>query len=65
MRKKYRDAKEKVGRYNLKGSGFTLGGVMLVGKNNTGVLYIHRETVFGDKVNMNDLLSACKHANDQ
>ena len=36
---------------NMKGEGFLLGGVLLLGKLDTGILYEHRENKLGDACN--------------
>lgn len=45
---------------NLKGEGFVLGGVYVIGPGQQGVLLEHREMEFGDKVNPSDVLQAVR-----
>eukprot|EP01130_Rhizamoeba_saxonica_P005147 TRINITY_DN2065_c0_g1_i1.p1 TRINITY_DN2065_c0_g1~~TRINITY_DN2065_c0_g1_i1.p1 ORF type:complete len:132 (-),score=31.21 TRINITY_DN2065_c0_g1_i1:130-525(-) len=51
-------AKKKVSDYNLKGIGNILGGVLVV--TNNEVVYEHRESIFGDIVNVDELLQFCR-----
>eukprot|EP01101_Sappina_pedata_P013419 TRINITY_DN9684_c0_g1_i1.p1 TRINITY_DN9684_c0_g1~~TRINITY_DN9684_c0_g1_i1.p1 ORF type:complete len:215 (-),score=61.85 TRINITY_DN9684_c0_g1_i1:88-732(-) len=44
---------------NLEGEGRLLGGVLVVGAANQGILYQHREKVFGDHADLDDILAAC------
>uniref|UniRef100_A0AAY4DLS6 Peroxiredoxin-like 2A n=1 Tax=Denticeps clupeoides TaxID=299321 RepID=A0AAY4DLS6_9TELE len=43
---------------NMKGEGFILGGVFVIGTGNQGILMEHREKEFGDKVNISSVLEA-------
>jgi len=43
---------------NMKGEGRLLGGVFVIGPGNTGVLYEHRESEWGDHANLTDILNA-------
>lgn len=45
---------------NMKGEGFILGGVYVIGPGDQGILLEHREKEFGDKVNIADVLEAVK-----
>lgn len=45
---------------NLKGEGYILGGVFVIGAGNQGILLEHREKEFGDKVDTADVLEAVK-----
>lgn len=45
---------------NMKGEGFILGGVFVIGSGKQGVLLEHREKEFGDKVNNESVLEAAK-----
>ncbi|CAB4070299.1 Peroxiredoxin-like 2A [Lepeophtheirus salmonis] len=45
---------------NLEGDGSLLGGTFVMGPGSEGVLYEHRETYFGDHVNMTEVLSIAK-----
>ncbi|CAB4070282.1 Peroxiredoxin-like 2A [Lepeophtheirus salmonis] len=45
---------------NLEGDGSLLGGTFVMGPGSKGVLYEHRETYFGDHVNMEDILSIAR-----
>mmetsp|Transcript_21149 Transcript_21149/g.29644 ORF Transcript_21149/g.29644 Transcript_21149/m.29644 type:complete len:121 (-) Transcript_21149:215-577(-) len=45
---------------NLKGEGRLLGGVLVVGKGDEGVLADFREEVWGDHADPKDILEACK-----
>ena len=47
---------------NYKGEGRLLGGLLVIGKGDTGILFEHREKVFGDHASIEDILSACKKA---
>ncbi|KAK2876008.1 hypothetical protein Q8A67_020104 [Cirrhinus molitorella] len=43
---------------NVRGEGFVLGAVYVVGPGQQGILLEHREMEFGDKVNMSDVIQA-------
>jgi len=43
---------------NLKGDGTLLGGVVVLGPGNQGVLYDHKEGTFGDHCNTTEVLRA-------
>lgn len=45
---------------NVLGEGFVLGGVFVIGQRQQGILLEHRETEFGDKVNIEDVLQAVR-----
>lgn len=45
---------------NLKGDGTLLGGVFVLGKGTQGILFEHRESEFGDKANITEVLLAAK-----
>ncbi|KAK0139742.1 Redox-regulatory protein FAM213A [Merluccius polli] len=45
---------------NMKGEGFILGGVFVIGPGDQGILLEHREKEFGDKVSNEDVLEAVK-----
>uniref|UniRef100_A0AAY4DLF4 Peroxiredoxin-like 2A n=1 Tax=Denticeps clupeoides TaxID=299321 RepID=A0AAY4DLF4_9TELE len=45
---------------NMKGEGFILGGVFVIGTGNQGILMEHREKEFGDKVNISSVLEAAR-----
>lgn len=45
---------------NLKGEGWTMGGVLVVGPQDQGILYEHLETKFGVRCNIEDVLAAVK-----
>ncbi|KPP66370.1 hypothetical protein Z043_115137 [Scleropages formosus] len=51
-------AKRKGFQGNIKGEGFTLGAVFVIGPGKQGILLEHREKEFGDKVNMSSVLEA-------
>lgn len=43
---------------NMKGEGRLLGGVFVIGPQDTGVLLDHRESEFGDHANLTDIMNA-------
>lgn len=45
---------------NVFGEGFILGGVYVLGPGQQGIMLEHRETEFGDKVNLLDVLKTVK-----
>lgn len=45
---------------NMKGEGFILGGVYVIGPEKQGILLEHQEKEFGDKVNTESVLEAVK-----
>uniref|UniRef100_A0A672GWS7 Peroxiredoxin-like 2A n=1 Tax=Salarias fasciatus TaxID=181472 RepID=A0A672GWS7_SALFA len=45
---------------NVLGEGFVLGGVFVIGREYQGILLEHREIEFGDKVNIEDVISAAR-----
>lgn len=45
---------------NVFGEGFVLGGVFVIGRGQQGILLEHREIVFGDKVNIKDVIEAVR-----
>ncbi|KAG5176576.1 peroxiredoxin-like protein [Tribonema minus] len=47
---------------NWEGEGRLLGGLLVVGKGDEGVLFEHREKAFGDHASMDDILAACRKA---
>ncbi|CAL9687470.1 unnamed protein product [Knipowitschia caucasica] len=47
-------------RGNLRGEGFVLGGVFVIGPGDQGILLEHREKEFGDKVNMLAVITAVR-----
>ncbi|XP_033835387.1 peroxiredoxin-like 2A [Periophthalmus magnuspinnatus] len=52
-------------RGNLRGEGFILGGVFVIGPGEQGILLEHREKEFGDKVNMLAVLTAVRKMKDK
>lgn len=50
---------------NLKGDGTLLGGVFVIGPKDQGILYEHRERVWGDHCNITHLLEAVSRINKQ
>jgi len=53
-------AKEAKIKGNLKGEGRLLGGVLVVGNKDQGVLYEGREEVWGDHADLKKVVEACK-----
>jgi len=47
---------------NLKGEGRILGGLLVVGKGNRGVVYQYNEKVYGDHAPIEEVLKACQVA---
>jgi len=45
---------------NMKGEGRLLGGVYVIGPGDSGVLFEHRESEFGDHANLTDVMEAVK-----
>jgi len=45
---------------NMKGEGRLLGGVFVIGPNDDGIVFEHREAEFGDHANLTDIMSAVK-----
>jgi len=45
---------------NLKGEGYILGGVLVMGKGDQGVIKDFREEVWGDHAPVEEVLKACK-----
>jgi hypothetical protein len=45
---------------DMKGEGRLLGGVLVIGSNNQGILYEHREAVWGDHADINKIKEACQ-----
>uniref|UniRef100_A0A3B3S885 Peroxiredoxin-like 2A n=1 Tax=Paramormyrops kingsleyae TaxID=1676925 RepID=A0A3B3S885_9TELE len=45
---------------NVKGEGFILGGMFVIGAGEQGILLEHREKEFGDKVNISSVLEAAR-----
>ncbi|KAL4612930.1 redox-regulatory protein FAM213A-like [Arapaima gigas] len=56
----YFRAKKKGFQSNMKGEGFTLGGVFVIGRGKQGILLEHREKEFGDKVDIPSVIEAVK-----
>lgn len=50
---------------NVLGEGFILGGVYVIGRGQQGILLEHRETEFGDKVNVDEVLRAARKIQQQ
>jgi len=48
---------------NMEGEGKLLGGLLVVGPNDQGVLFVHREEVWGDHAKLEDVLEACRKIN--
>ncbi|GAA6073424.1 selenoprotein U1b isoform X1 [Tachysurus ichikawai] len=45
---------------NMKGEGFILGGLYVIGPENQGILMEHQEKEFGDKTDLRSVLQAVK-----
>jgi len=45
---------------NMKGEGRLLGGLLVIGPGDQGVIFEHREQVWGDHANLDDVLAACE-----
>ena len=43
---------------NMKGEGAVMGGVLVVGPGDQGLLYEHQEKKVGDRCNVDDVMSA-------
>lgn len=50
---------------NVRGEGFVLGAVYVIGPGQQGILLEHREMEFGDKVNKTDVIQALEQINTQ
>ena len=55
---RYRKATGQIGRGNMKGEGRLLGGVLVVGPGETGVVYDYREKEFGDHAPVEEVVEA-------
>jgi len=53
-------AKAKNVEGNMEGEGRLLGGLLVIGPGDTGVLFEHREEVWGDHADREKVLEACK-----
>jgi len=58
-------AKSKGVQGNMEGEGRLLGGLIVVGPNDQGVLFEYREEVWGDHAKLEDVLAACKKIKPQ
>eukprot|EP01119_Soliformovum_irregulare_P014419 TRINITY_DN3945_c0_g1_i1.p1 TRINITY_DN3945_c0_g1~~TRINITY_DN3945_c0_g1_i1.p1 ORF type:complete len:192 (+),score=46.00 TRINITY_DN3945_c0_g1_i1:151-726(+) len=47
---------------NWRGEGFLLGGLLVIGKGNSGVIYEHREKEWGNHAPLEDILEAARRA---
>jgi len=45
---------------NLEGEGRLLGGVLVIGSNDRGIVYEHREKVWGDHADFQEVLNVCE-----
>lgn len=50
---------------NVRGEGFVLGAVYVIGPGQQGILLEHREMEFGDKVKKSDVIQALEQINTQ
>lgn len=50
---------------NIYGEGFVLGGVFVIGQGQQGILLEHRETEFGDKVDIEHVLWAARRISQE
>jgi len=53
-------AKKKGVQGNMEGEGRLLGGVIVVGPANQGVLFVHLEKVWGDRADTDEVIKACQ-----
>jgi len=58
-------AKKKGFEGNMQGEGRLLGGVLVVGPKDTGILYEHREEVWGDHADLEEVVAVVKKAQDE
>jgi len=58
-------AKQKGFEGNMEGEGRLLGGVLVVGPNDMGILFEHREEVWGDHADVSEVVAAVKRIEDE
>jgi len=49
----------------MEGEGRLLGGVLVVGPNDMGILFEHREEVWGDHADVSEVVAAVKRIEDE